>query len=150
MWKFPFLPALWILIAVPLLPQTQNERLSEEDPASLIGLSLTGLITRFGAPESVYPVRGLEEWQDDVVFIYGDVVLFILKDRVWQLGLKSIGQVRTGDSRSAVSAAFGEALYSGEDFAIYPFKGQNWPLALRFNFDSDGRVSSIFVYRSDI
>ena len=136
-----------MLVIIPLWPQGQFQ---ENDPALLIGISLEELIRRFGVPRSVYAVRGLEEWQDDVVFVYDEGDFYIIKDRVWQLGLSAAYLIRSGDSRSAVFLNFGEAISFAEDYAIFLLRGYNWPLALRCNFDSGGRVTAIFIYRSDI
>ena len=123
---------------------------AEDDPASYIGMSLEELLIQFGTPESVYPVRGLEEWQDDVVFVYEEGDFYILKDRVWQVGLKTAYRVNTGDPSTVVYLSFGEAFMAGRDFAVFSLGRQNWPLALRCNFDLAGRVTAIFIYRSDI
>ena len=149
--NFSLLLGFWIIITIPLWPQPEAEGLlQEDDPGTFIGLTLADLIRVLGAPRSVYPVRGIEEWQDDVVFVYDEGDFYIIKDRVWQIGLASAYRIQAGDSRAAVSLYFGEALSSGEDYAIYPLKGQHWPLALRCNFDSAGRVTAIFIYRSDL
>jgi hypothetical protein len=141
---------LWML-PVLLWPQAQADTLPREnDPASYIGYSLEDLLRRFGVPRSVYAVRGLVEWQDDVVFVYDEGDFYIIKDRVWQVGLKSAYLIQAGDTRPAVFLSFGEALASGEDYAIFLLRGQHWPLAWRCNFDSNGRVTTIFIYRSDI
>ena len=147
---FFFTLALLVII-IPLCPQGRNGGPpQEDDPALCIGLSLEELIHRFGTPRSVYPVRGMEEWQDDVVFVYDEGDFYIIKDRVWQIGLKSAYLIRAGDSRAAVSLSFGEALSTREDYAVFPLKGKHWPLELRCNFDSGGKVTAIFIYRSDI
>ena len=143
MWKLSLLLVIFIAAIFPVWPQ-------ENDPASLIGLTLEDLIRRFGAPRSVYPVRGIEEWQDDVVFVYNEGDFYIMKDRVWQLGLRSAYLVRSGDYRSSAFFNLGEVVYSAEDYAIFLLKGYNWPLALRCNFDAAGRVTLIFIYRSDL
>ena len=130
---------------ISLWPETQGE-----DPASFIGFSLEDLIDHFGVPRSVYAVRGLHEWDDDVVFVYDEGDFYVIKDRVWQIGLSVAYLIRAGDSRTTVDLGFGRSLNSGENFAIYPLGGHNWPMALRFNFDSAGRVTAIFIYRSDI
>jgi hypothetical protein len=135
-----------LTIAIPLWPQAGRS----DDPALLIGLTLNDLIQRFGIPNSVHAVRGLEEWQDDVLFVYDTGDFYILENRVWQIGIKSAYLLREGDPRSAVSLSFGQALRSGTDYAIFLLQGYNWPLALRFNFDSAGRVTAIFIYRSDL
>jgi hypothetical protein len=145
MMKYSLLLALLMAIIFPLWPQTETD-----DPALLIGYSLADLIRRFGVPRSVYPVRGVEEWADDVVFVYDEGDFYIIKDRVWQVGLKSAYQVKAGDSWSTVSYNLGQALSSGWDYVVFPLRGQSWPLALRCNFDSEGRVTVIFIYRSDL
>ena len=140
-------PALWPQTGFPL-PDAMPQ--SSADPASYIGLTLQELIGSFGIPGSVYAVRGLEEWQDDVVFAYNGTDFYIYRDRVWQVALMEAYFIRTGDMGSAIPLSFGEALYSDENCAIFPLKGQNWPMALRVNFDSAGKVAMIFIYRSDL
>jgi lipid II:glycine glycyltransferase (peptidoglycan interpeptide bridge formation enzyme) len=120
------------------------------DPASLIGLNLETLFSRYGTPESVHAVRGLEPWQDDVVFVYNDWDLYIYKDRVWQLGLKSAYGVSLGDRREAVLLTAGEKAQVFDGYVLFPLSGHSWPLVLRANLDSSGLVSAIFVYRSDV
>ena len=144
-----------LLIFNPLWPQTgflppDAMQQSAADPASYIGLTLTELIRQCGIPKSVYAVRGLQEWQDDVVFIYDEGDFFILEDRVWQVKLNNAYQIKTGDPKSAVFLVFGETVSDVNDYAVYSVSGRNWPIALRFNFDSEGRVTMIFIYRSDL
>ena len=145
--KYPLISILLVVLFVPLWPQGSQ---SGADPASYIGLTLTDLIGSHGAPRSVYPIRGIAEWQDDVVFAYDDVDFYIYKDRIWQLGVKSAYMIQAGDSKSVVSLKFGEALSSGDNYAIFSLRGQNWPAALRCNFDAEGKVTEIFIFRSDM
>jgi hypothetical protein len=121
-----------------------------EDPASFIGLTLQELITGMGVPQSVYAVRGIEEWQDDVVFVYGTGDFYVFKDRVWQVGIKTALRIRAGDPRAAVLLALGEGAEDRGDYLLYPITGRSWPLTLRCNFDSSGKVTVIFIYRSDL
>jgi hypothetical protein len=139
---FPGLSALW--------PQTAAEpapAVSETDPASLIGLSLENMLSRFGTPQGVYAIRGNEEWQDDVVFVYESGDFYVFKDRVWQIGLKAAYGIRLGDPRRAVSLALGEGARESEDHILFPLPAKGWPLALRVNFDPSGLASALFVYR---
>jgi hypothetical protein len=120
------------------------------DPAALIGLTLEELLRQFGTPLSVYAVRGLEEWQDDVVFVYDEVDFYIYKDRVWQLGLKSAYGIKTGDTRAAaIQVMQGAAEQSALTHLQYSLQNRAWNIKLRVNFDRAGLVSVIFVYRSD-
>ena len=140
-------PCLFLLIfvftALPIFPQETN-------PASYIGLTLSDLIELLGVPESVHSSRGLNEWQDDVVFVYDFGNFYILRDRVWQIELRSAYRIRAGDSRNTVFLSFGEPIFTANDYAIFSLNGFSWPMSIRFNFDSNGRVLLIFIYRSDL
>ncbi|MCL2128949.1 MAG: hypothetical protein FWH35_01165 [Treponema sp.] len=138
-------------------------RVPEDDPSSLIGYSLAELISRYGIPKSVYPVRGHQEWQDDVVFVYDRFDLYIYKDRVWQAGVREIKGIKIGDLKSLVTLVFGtpggeprlgSAAPSGVELTgnsiIYSINENAWPVSLRFDFDDTGRVRAIFIYRTDI
>jgi hypothetical protein len=119
------------------------------DPASLIGLTLAESMARFGAPQSVHPVRGLEEWQDDVVFVYADRDLYIYRDRVWQLGLREAYGIRAGDPRGAVLLVLGESAKTHSGYVLADLPGGAWPLTIRVNLDAAGKVTGLFIYRSD-
>ena len=146
--KYKLSAAFVILSAFATLTLGAQE--SVTDPASFLGMNMPEMLQRFGPPASVYSVRGPEEWQDDVVFIYNDYEFYILKDRVWQVGVKTAYRIRLADPDSAVFLSLGEAVLSGREFAVFPLKGTNWPAALRCNFDSSGKVTAIFIYRSDL
>jgi hypothetical protein len=107
------------------------------------------MISRFGVPQSVYALRGVEEWQDDVVFVYDQVDFYVYKDRIWQLGVYAAYNIKVGDPRGTVFLVLGEQIQNFEDHIIFPLPGRGWPLALRVNFDASGLVSAIFVYRPD-
>jgi hypothetical protein len=138
-------PVLWSQdAAAPMDPQSQ------EDPSALIGLTLEALITRFGPPQSVYALRGLENWQDDVVFVYPLGDFYVFRDRVWQLGLQSAYGIRVGDPRAAAELALGDGAENFEDHILLSLPGKGWPLAFRVNLSAEGGgVSALFVYRPD-
>ena len=154
--------ALFLFLFLPLIPlpaqggSSPNEGLTigETDPAAFVGLTLDDLFRHFGVPESVYAVRGREEWQDDVVFVYGHGDFYIFKDRVWQAGLMEARGIKIGDSRGVVSLILGAGpVNSGVeirgDSVLYSLNDGAWPLMLRFDFDSAARVKAIFIYRTD-
>jgi hypothetical protein len=119
------------------------------DPVALIGLTLEDIIARFGAPKSVHAVRGLEPWQDDVIFVYEDRELYLYKDRVWQVGLNSAYGVNVGDSRSVLPLLLGEDIQAFEDYSLFVLPSRGWPLTIRCNVGPSGAISAIFIYRSD-
>jgi len=119
-----------------------------QDPAQLIGLTISELYSQYGAPKQVYAVRGVDAWQDDVVFVYENGEFFIVGSRVWQLKLPSAYAIKDGDTRTAVTRTLGEGR-SFEGYTLYQMPGKAWPIVLRVNWDASGRAAGIYVYRSD-
>jgi hypothetical protein len=142
--RFRFLPLFVLLILKPFLWAQVPD-----DARLLVGMKLAELITRFGPPQSVYAARGQEPWQDDVVFTYGAGDFYVVKDRVWQVGLKSAYSVSLGDPRQAVLLALGEGALDQGDHVLLPLPDNGWQLMLRVNLNPAGRVSAIFIYRPD-
>jgi hypothetical protein len=140
------LPVLLLLAGAAAPVRSQSGR---EEPFTLIGLSLTEVLARFGPPQAVYPVRGLAEWQDDVVFEYEDQDLYVYRDRIWQLGLKTACGISLGDTRQLVLLIFGEKARIFPGYILVSLPESSWPLCLRVNLDSQDKVSGLFIYRSD-
>ena len=125
------------------------------DEASYVGMTLEELINRFGVPRSVHSVRGLEEWQDDVVFVYNTADFYIYRNRVWQVGLTSYMGISTGDLGQLVPLIMDTVpgfskLESPPNFTAYYMYERSWPMILRFDFNEAGRVRGIFIFRSDL
>jgi hypothetical protein len=118
------------------------------DALSLIGMSVSELIENFGAPGAVYASRGVEPWQDDVVFEYSGVDFYIYKDKVWQLSLDAGYGISKGDPRAAVLLVLGEAAEDNEKYILGRLRDTSWPIEWRFNIEN-GRVSAIYLYRMD-
>jgi hypothetical protein len=135
-----------LLTAFPLWSQTTPQA---DEPLAFVGMKLADMIHRFGPPRAVYAVRGREEWQDDVVFVYGEGDFYIAKDRVWQIGLTSAFGIAVGDVKQVVSLVLGEAARDEGDYVRMSLSGAGWPLMLRVNFNPFGAVSAIFIYRPD-
>ena len=125
-----------------------------DNPASLLGLTLAQLLATFGTPDTVYPVRGPEAWQDDVVFHYPDgFSFFIFRDRVWQLRLDttyhgSIFGMFPGDSTDKILAVLGAPDTQTDDTWIYRLPEQGYPVRLRLSI-ADAKVEDFYVYRGD-
>jgi hypothetical protein len=152
----PFLLSLPLIFGTPVLRaqspagvELPPAALLQTDPASLIGLSLEDLLSRFGVPQAVYAVRGNEEWQDDVVFVYHGADFYVYKDRVWQIKLAAAYGISSGDPRPAAALTLGEAAEDFADHIICSLPSRGWPLALRVNLDGSGFVSAVYVYRPD-
>ena len=138
---------LVVFILLPaLLVFSQADNIS--DPASLIGMTLPDLIKNYGVPKNVYAVRGVEIWQDDVVFVYDRIEFFIYGNRVWQVKVRSAYNIKNGDNRTAVGRIMGEGR-NFEGYTLYQLPGKAWPLMLRINWDTSGRAEGLYIYRSD-
>jgi hypothetical protein len=148
----------FLLLPLCLAAQTGT---GPSDPENLVGATLEDLLSRAGPPQSVYPVRGLEPWQDDVVFVYPSLDVYLFKDRVWQVSPRSAYRVTTGDTRLQAEAALGTGFTEipgpgeGEYALVYAFSRRPWPLALRVNIRKAAAeggadtVTSLYIYRSD-
>ncbi len=123
--------------------------LPEADPASYVGLTLEALFKQLGTPKSVYAVRGIEPWQDDVVFVYPTIEIYLFRDRVWQVCPVSVYNMKIGDSINAIKTLMGDPLVGTEKYLLYQLPSQAWPMMLRINLGKEGRAASFFIYRSD-
>ncbi|MDR0722850.1 MAG: hypothetical protein LBF75_08715 [Treponema sp.] len=131
-------------------PRTKTDTSTTvEDVSSFVGLTLEGLITRCGFPQSVYAVRGNETWQDDVVFTYEVGDFYMYKDRVWQIQVKTAYGIKIGDNLTSISWILGEGTQMYSNYFLIPLRGHPWPLTIRLNFTSAGLISAIFIYRPD-
>ena len=137
---------LMLLLTLSIWAEGQVEY---SDTLSIIGIKLDELIERFGVPQAVYAARGIELWQDDVVFQYSGGEFYIFKDRVWQVKLPSAYGVTIGDPKAAVLLVMGNAAEDRGDHLLMPLNGQNWPLAVRINFNNASMVNAIYIYRTD-
>jgi hypothetical protein len=119
---------------------------------ALVGIKLDELISRFGAPASVHAARGVEEWQDDVVFVYPHGDFYVYGDRVWQVGLGAVPGMKVGDPGAVARLLLGADTEDGGSFLVRPLQPlpeMGWPVAMRVNFNAAGAISAIFVYRTD-
>ena len=127
----------------------QSGGIEGAEPAACVGLTLSQVLETFGAPDSVFAVRGPEEWQDDVVFRYKGLELYLFRDRVWQARSDTAQGLRFGESREKVLALLGEPLLRLDSSFVYQLGGRTWPLRLRVRFDQSGSIADLYLYRAD-
>ena len=108
----------------------------------LLGASLETVFEILGPPAELYPVRGEEAWQDDVVFYYAaHVYLFWFESRVWQIRYDhryegAVLGVTMGASREAVRGILGAPFWSEGDSAIYLLPDRGYPVRARLDFSN--------------
>jgi len=142
--KRRILPVFFFFTVVLLWSQS-----SAAEHLSYIGMTLTEVIENLGVPETVATARGAEIWQDDVVFQYPAVELYIYRDRVWQIKPASSHGISNRDSKTVVLLTLGDTAQDFGDYILMPITGRNWPLILRVNFNDAGQVTAIYIYRPD-
>ena len=124
------------------------------DPAASLGMTLAEAFLAYGAPSVVFPVRGEEDWQDDVVFFYPSrLYLFWYENRVWQVRLDERYQgellgCSMGMSEQDVTGVLGDPLFREADWAVYTLADRGYPVRARLVFTA-GQLSDLYVYRSD-
>jgi hypothetical protein len=131
------------------LPLFAQQAINTDERLSYVGLTLAELIGRFGTPRAVIAARGLEPWQDDVIFEYAEGDFYIYRDRVWQVRLASMYGISRNDRKAAVLLTLGDTAEDRGNYVLFPISGRNWPLALRVNLNDSGLVSAIYIYRPD-
>jgi hypothetical protein len=131
------------------LPLFAQQAINNDERLSYVGLTLPELIGRFGIPRTVVAARGLELWQDDVIFEYAEGDFYIYRDRVWQVRLASMYGISRNDRKAAVLLVLGDNAEDRGDYVLFPISGRNWPLMLRVNLNDSGLVSEIYIYRPD-
>jgi len=147
--------AFILLVSGETMAQTTTALVLPDDPAVLLGLNPAQAIERFGAPTSVFAIRGTEAWQDDVVFDYGGgFSLFLFKDRVWQIRVAKpyaspvLGFV-VGTSKERAASALGSPVLELAGAVEWNLPGEAWPVRLRGIVDEAGLIPELYVYRAD-
>ncbi len=124
------------------------------DPLPLIGLDPASAFKAFGPPREIFPFRGVEDGEDNVVFFYDDYLyMFWFRNRVWQVRFdrRFDGQVlglSLGMTREQVEQASTRSLISTGDSLYFDVAGASYPVRVRLMFDAEG-LCDIYVYRSD-
>jgi hypothetical protein len=125
-----------------------------DDPAPLLGAKIAETIGRFGAPNSVYAVRGAESWQDDVAFAYtSGFTFFLFGDHLWQIRLTpayagSIYGIFLGDASEKVLSTLGQPYEKSVDSFVYRMPYRGYPVKLRLVFTQD-KLVDVYLYRAD-
>jgi hypothetical protein len=120
-----------------------------EDPVTLIGTGLGELLVLFGPPENVYAVRGVEEWQDDVVFEYNNIDFYLFRNRVWQITAPKINNISIGDPKAVIELVYGDKLHDKGTYIITEIPNRAWKIETRYNIDANGKITAIYIYRTD-
>jgi len=144
--------------AVQQAPAQPAAASPELDLPALVGLTLPEAFRLFGAPQQVYPARGEDSGQDDVVFYYpGHLYLFWYQNRVWQArvdehhagGFLASGPLAMGRSREEVLSLLGPPMRALGESLVYHLEDRGYPVRLRLYF-REGLLADAYCYRGDL
>ena len=123
---------------------------------SLLGAEVSRILALFGPPPALYALRGLEPWQDDVVFDYPErgVACFFWHERVWQLRLGAGSpELVPGLAWPVTPAGLEERLGPPDrpetGWLEWPVGGLPWRVRLRLLPAADGQPEQLYLYRAD-
>ncbi len=140
-------------IEVPAAAPTGMDLFMTE-PVSVLGYSVRELIEGFGAPEKLWPFRGTEPWQDDVVLSYpGGLSFFAWGDRIWQLRLEPGSRLtmlglKPGMTIAEAIGVMGEPRRAQDSSLGWELGGRAFPVWIRA-LVADGAITELYLYRAD-
>lgn len=135
----------------------ENSGYLEESPEirEYLGFTMQNIWDTFGVPAEVFPFRGEDEWQDNVVFYYPNhVYLFLFDNRVWQIRIDSryekniTGTIKMGTSKDTILRRLGEAFYEDSESCMYILPDHGVPVRMRLFFKDD-TLNDVYIYRGD-
>jgi hypothetical protein len=124
------------------------------DPDELIGMDPAQAFAALGAPAGVFAQRGAVAAEDDVVFFYVDCCyVFWTGNRIWQVSYdrRYAGRVlgfAIGMGRAEAEAVTPGRLREADGSLYLSVDSGRFPVRVRLVM-TDGRVTDIYVYRSD-
>ena len=124
------------------------------DPTIWLGLTPEASYRDRGAPAEIYPLAVDEKRWQAVHFYPDHTYLFWSSNRVWEVRLDKLwaGSYRgitMGMARDGVEALLGTPAARGDSWSVWALPYQTFPRKLRIVF-TDGLVSDLYVYRSDL
>lgn len=143
-----------LVLASPLGGADTTLPLAVELSAKL-GWTLDEALSWLGTPETMFPFRGDEATEDNIVFYYpNSLYLFWFKDRVWQLRVDEnwkgeIDGVRMGMKQNRITRLWGPAINDWDENPTWTLPDRGYPVRIRLYFDDNDRLVDLYVYRSD-
>lgn len=128
------------------------------EPVSFLGAEISDLFSAEQIPQEIFPNRGIEPDEDNVVFYYrGGFYLFLYKNRVWQVRYDRTSEelpldLIIGEGRSYLLTRLMEEemipLSSDDDSVTFQLLESPWPVRMTLYFSED-RLDDLYIYRAD-
>lgn len=146
------------LLLILCLCLTGLSAFNPPEPVSMLGSEISDLFEAELQPLEIYPRRGVEPDEDNVVFYYeGGYYLFLYANRVWQVRYDRTSAelpmgLIIGEGRSfLLSRLLDEEmipLSSDNDSVTFQLRESPWPVRMTLYF-TDERLDDLYIYRSD-
>lgn len=126
-----------------------------EPPDHYLGMTPAELFSVTGSPDEVFPLRGVESEQDDVVFYFSSgIYAYFFQNRVWQLSADdrytgSVQGISIGMGKEEVESVLGPPFSEFRDTLIYNIADLGYPVRLRIFFTDEQCVNEMYYYRAD-
>ena len=136
------------------LPVSGEEIDKDFDPVSSLGWNPAELAEHFGMPLEVFPFRGDESREDNVVFYYPQhIYFFFFENRVWQVRMDRrfegfVVNLAMGMAEEEIVRNFGKPIHKDERSSLFRVSHQGYPVKVRLFF-KDGKLDDCYVYRGD-
>lgn len=127
-------------------------------PFSLLGLTVKEVFDSTVKPDEIFPNRGVQESEDNVIFYYsGGFYLFLYENRVWQVRYDrnytdSLLNLKIGMSRSMILSDSLEKnlvpMADGEDYLTFQIRETPYPVRIKLYFVEE-KLDDLYIYRAD-
>lgn len=123
------------------------------DLSQLLGMTPPQAIEILGPPSEVYTLKVAEAIWQPVFYYPQQIYLFFQQNRVWQVRMdrrygESFQGISMGMSRESVLTILGSPKTEDPGFLLYDLPYSSFPRRWRIIL-TEGKVSDIFIYRSD-
>ena len=147
-----------LIFATLLLVNFNASAFELQEPLSILGNEIENIFESEILPSAIYPNRGIESDEDNVVFYYSNgFYLFLFDNRVWQIRFdqtfkEEILKIKMGILRSEILSEKLDAglipISTGEDFVTFEIIDSPYPVRMKLYF-TDDKLDDLYIYRAD-
>jgi len=128
------------------------------DPISCLGSEIEDIFSTSPVPDEIYPNRGVEPDEDNVIFYYSNgFYLFLFGNRLWQVRYDRtygdlVYDLKMGMDRSILlTLKLNEGmtpLSSGDNYLTFQIQESPYPVRIKLFFVED-KLDDLYIYRAD-
>ncbi|MDA3811248.1 MAG: hypothetical protein PF518_13075 [Spirochaetaceae bacterium] len=144
------------IFSLMLLPALQA--FDANETLSYLGATISEIFEYPVIPEEIYPNRGIEEDEDNVIFYYSNgFYLFLFENRVWQVRYdrnykEAILDLKMENTMVQILADKLEEgitpLFSGDNYLTFQIAESPYPVRMKLFF-TDDKLDDLYIFRAD-